>query len=310
MDKVISLDYNNPAFQVEVEWDITQRCNYSCSYCASYNNTQPFYFKSLTEYISSFNYLKSFFGNKKIRLTFLGGEPTLFKKWPELINWLNENEFVPHLTTNLSIPVENYIHRLKNIQPFVSASFHPEYADKTEFIRNIIALKRNNLLLGVNVLGLKEKWDYCVEVFNDLNKITNTGMTRIKNEFTGTLSIVDDFIIYSKEQEKYFQKKEQIDKYMKVKLSSGKVINPSINAIRSSNLKNFKGMLCAIGQNRITIKPNGDVYPSACMLNYPKAKMGNIYKKNIRSVTKSIICPFNICACGPDIKISKETLND
>ena len=46
------------------------------------------------------------------------------------------------------------------------------------------------------------------------------------------------------------------------------------------------------------------------MLNYPKAKMGNIYKKNIRSVTKSIICPFNICACGPDIKISKETLND
>ena len=56
---------------------------------------------------------------------------------------------------------------------------------------------------------------------------------------------------------------------------------------------------CGVGLNLIDI-----------IINYPKAKMGNIYKKNIRSVTKSIICPFNICACGPDIKISKETLND
>lgn len=306
MNKVVKLEYSNPEFQVEVEWDITQRCNYSCSYCASYNNTQPFYFKSLNEYISSFTYLKSFFGNKKIRLTFLGGEPTLFKDWPELINWLSENQFIPHLTTNLSIPVEKYIHRLKTTQPFVSASFHPEYADKVEFIRNIIALKNKNLLLDVNVLGLKEKWDYCVEVFNDLNKITNTGMTRIKNEFTGTLSIADEFLEYSEQQEKYFQTKDQFDKHLSIILESGKKINPSINAIRSSSMKNFKGMLCEIGQNRITIKPNGDVYPSACMLNYPKAVMGNIYKKNIRKANKSIICPFNICACGPDLRIPKE----
>ena len=305
MVKVKSLEYNNPAFQAEVEWDITQRCNYSCSYCASYSTTQPFYFKSLDQYISSFEYLRSYFGNKRIKLTFLGGEPTLYKLWPELINWLHENNFVPHLTTNLSVPVERYIHRLDSISPFISASFHPEYADKTEFIRNIIALKRNNLLLGVSVLGLRERWDYCVQVFNELNKITHTGMTRIKNEFTNTLSIANDFIEYTSDQEKYFSKKDQTDEFMTVTLDNEEIIHPSINAIRSSSMRNFKGMNCEIGQTRIHIKPNGDVYPSACMLNYPKAVMGNIYKKNIKKVTKEVICPYVMCACGPDIRIKK-----
>ena len=305
MVKVKSLEYNNPDFQVEVEWDITQRCNYSCSYCESYDNTQPFYFKSLDSYITVFSYIKEYFGNKRIKLSFLGGEPTLYKDWPELMNWLNDNGFKPHLTTNLAVPVEKYIHRLDNLPPFISASFHPEYADKIEFTRNIIALEKRNLLQNVNVLGLTNKWQYCVDVFNDLNKIRKTGMTRIKDEFTGTLSISNKYIEYTEEQEKYFKKRDQIDKFMTIELSNGDIIHPSISAIRSSNMRNFKGMKCEIGRERLHIKPNGDAYPSACMLNYPKAIMGNIYKKNLKKVSKEVICPFNLCSCAPDIRIKK-----
>ena len=64
-------------------------------------------------------------------------------------------------------------------------------------------------------------------------------------------------------------------------------------------------MQCAVGKYRLHINPNGDVYPSACLLNYRRAKMGNIYKKNIRKVNKAITCPFSSCLCGPDIRIEK-----
>ena len=46
-------------YQVEVEWMITQRCNYECTYCASYNNSGDFMFKSLEEYITAFRYLSN-----------------------------------------------------------------------------------------------------------------------------------------------------------------------------------------------------------------------------------------------------------
>ena len=51
-------------YQVEVEWMITQRCNYECSYCASYDNTSAFMFKTLEEYTTAFKYLSNYFGNK------------------------------------------------------------------------------------------------------------------------------------------------------------------------------------------------------------------------------------------------------
>ena len=46
-------------------------------------------------------------------------------------------------------------------------------------------------------------------------------------------------------------------------------------------LTNFKGMSCMIGSRNLFIKPNGDSYPSACLYNYPKAIVGNIYKENL-----------------------------
>jgi len=64
-------------------------------------------------------------------------------------------------------------------------------------------------------------------------------------------------------------------------------------------------MKCAVGRDRLHIKPSGDVFPSACLLNYEKANMGNIYKQNIVKAKNAITCPFNECLCGPDIRIEK-----
>ena len=64
-------------------------------------------------------------------------------------------------------------------------------------------------------------------------------------------------------------------------------------------------MNCAVGKDSIHITPNGDVYPSACLLNYRKARMGNIYRQDIIKPTSSIRCPFVACYCGPDQRIEK-----
>jgi len=79
----------------------------------------------------------------------------------------------------------------------------------------------------------------------------------------------------------------------------------NVDTLRTKHGLNFKGMMCAVGKERLHIKPNGDVYPSACFLNYPQTCMGNIYKENLRKVKKAVRCPFTHCYCGPDIRIEK-----
>lgn len=303
--KIQSLKYDNPSFQVEVEWDITQRCNYSCSYCASYNNTQPFNFKELDEYLDSFEYLSNFFGNKTIKINFLGGEPTLFKQWVKLVNWLSENNFVIKLTTNLSVPVIQYIKVLNvGLGNFISASYHTEFADLDKFYENANYLHHAGFLHSITLLPDPKNWDYSMKCYEKLSKITTVSLNKIKNEFTDSVGISGDFIEYSDEQLKMFnQVPRRVDENMSI-IVDGETKHPSLYEIREK-YSNFKGMKCAIGRDRIHIKPNGDIYPSACLLNYPRAKMGNIFKKNIIKPKNAVICPFNECLCGPDIRIEK-----
>jgi len=36
--------------------------------------------------------------------------------------------------------------------------------------------------------------------------------------------------------------------------------------------------------------------------------MGNVYNENLRQIKNPIICPFNFCGCGPDMRIEKRAL--
>ena len=301
-----SLKYSNPTFQVEVGWDITQRCNYSCSYCASYDNTQPFSFKTIDEYISALEYLSDYFGNMRIKVDILGGEPTLFKKWYELMNWMNTSNFLPKLTTNLSVPVNTYVDKLdNNLPPFIVASYHPEFADLEEFCYNAETLKDKGFLNGISLLGDPNYWDRTIKIYDRLKRILpDLLLTKIKNEHTSDYSITNDFVEYTQDQLPYFGKNPKTDSNYTITFTDGSSSNPSISEIRYK-YSNFKGMQCAVGKYRLHINPKGDVYPSACLANYRRAKMGNIYKKNIRKVNKAITCPFSSCLCGPDIRIEK-----
>lgn len=301
-----SLKYSDSTFQVEVGWDITQRCNYSCSYCASYNNTQPFLFKSLEEYIDALEYLKDYFGNMKVKVDILGGEPTLFKKWYEIMNWMNSSNFLPKLTTNLSVPVDTYIDKLdNNLPPFIVASYHPEFANLDNFCDNTQMLKERGFLKNISLLGDPQHWEKTLHIYNRLKEIVpSLLLTKIKNEHTSDYSISDDFVDYTEEQLKHFKKNPMTDDKYTMIFEDGSIHKPSLSQIRYK-YSNFKGMKCAVGLYRLHINPEGDVYPSACLANYPRAKMGNIYKKNIIKAKSAITCPFTSCLCGPDIRIEK-----
>ena len=305
------LYFEHPEYQVEIDWMITQRCNYSCSYCDSYDNSKPFLFRTVEEYKKAFEYLNSYFGgNMTIIVNLLGGEPTLFKEWYILMNYMWENNMVPKLTTNLSVPVDTYIDKLnKNLPPFMFGSYHPEFANLDKFCYNAEKLKERGFLKNFSLLADPNNWERTLRIYDRLKKIVpNMGLTKIKNEFTGTLSLSDDFVEYTDEQLKFLDQGNLVEnEYFTLEFKDGTIIHPSQYLLRTKYNK-FKGMKCYVGKYRLWIDPYGNTFPSACLGNNRRASMGNIYRGNIKRIERPIICPFNDCLCGPDIRIEKEAV--
>ena len=300
-------------YQAEVEWNLTMRCNYSCSYCESYDNTIPTNFKSLDDYTTAIKTLNQYLENKKARIEILGGEPMLYKHWNSLLNLIFEYGHLPKICTNLSINNKTLKKKLENLYPkqCIDVSWHTQFAEEDKIVENIKTIHESNHLRTISILADKRYWDKVKSAYNRVKHFDNVELSYIKDESAGKNNIASGLIEYSKEEINYIERVNNVNKFRfnfetKVLYNSGKVdILNNITDFFEKDVNNFKGMNCDVGKLRLHIKSNGDVYPSACLLNYPKAKMGNLYQGTIIKPKKAIKCPFSFCGCGPDLRINK-----
>lgn len=309
LEKVSDLKTNFKEWDIEAHWDLTMRCNYECSYCESYDNNIPANLKSLEEYQKALLYIKSFYGNKKIKISFLGGEPTLFKQWPELLSFCFDQGFVPQIMTNLSMSLKTLKNKINTIKgsDYISVSWHPSFVpDHDKMIEKIKYLYENKVLWSVAILGDTRYWDKVQKAVYDLEDMREViSISQIYDEAQGKIAITSEPWKMTKEQKEFMYKYKPIPRHPYTININGTDYKNAESLLEENNLLNFKGLYCAVGQKRISILPNGDCYPSVCLYNYPKAKIGNVFKEDLKKIQKPIICPFNICRCGPDIRIEK-----
>lgn len=308
--KIKSVETVFDGFDIEICWDITMNCNYSCSYCGSYDNSQPTYFKTMDEYKKAIDYITKHFDNKTMRVSLLGGEPIIYKHWVDLVNTIYDKGHIVKMYTNLSIKNTTLIKKIKNLKPkkCIFVSWHPQFVDVENIMKNIKTLAEEDLLDSVTILADRRYWSK-VEEAVELTKYFNGGLTHIKDVAEGKIAITSGLIDYTEDELKYIEENQPMQQYpfkTTLKFFNGdeKLIKNADDLIMKE-LTNFKGLNCMIGSKNLFIKPNGDAYPSACLFNHPKAVVGNIYKQNLMKPKRGIRCPFNICACGPDVRINK-----
>lgn len=113
----------------EIHMDIGKKCNFDCSYCPSgvHDNFSPF--MSLETINNGLNIIEKHSGiisNKTGVIT--GGEPTLFKELPELLQLLKEKNFNKiKINTNGTGSYQTYSNILQNKNISLELSFHYEF---------------------------------------------------------------------------------------------------------------------------------------------------------------------------------------
>lgn len=194
---------------LHIQWHLGNYCNYRCSYCNDglRDGSRPFidiepakrFVKSVTAQAKA--------RGQRVEFTLSGGEPTVYKDLPELLEYMHEHHAYAHIITNASRSVNYY----RRIVPLLShgalLTFHSDHAQLDKFLE--VCELFHPGLLQVYVPMNPAKWDLCVEAFH---AVMGRGYRAIaKTVFEGFgQGGTNKVVFYTPEQRRFLQAAQNI----------------------------------------------------------------------------------------------------
>jgi MoaA/NifB/PqqE/SkfB family radical SAM enzyme len=260
----------------EIVWQVTDSCNYNCSYCMVSKKDNH-----SDNYQETINKLKKLNGSWKITIS--GGEPFACKNFKSIITGIvNETNHNLVIITNFSYPVKEIteiIEFAKSRLKCLIISLHLEYVTPKEFLKKTLEIKeytdKYGIYLQVNCVGIKE----------DLEKRDQIGQSFWKQGIK--FNILPNKFSFNDEKNYSEKEKSMIKK------------NGETYGLSSTN---FQGKKCLAGKNYFVINEFGDAYrcfseESSC---YSSKSIGKGEDKEFKLYPKAKKCPYPSCNCeGP-----------
>lgn len=302
-----------------ITWQVSDVCNFSCSYCnpgnygAKHPNIQTEqYIKVLEKMITQFEkqdyqYFKFFFS---------GGEPTIWPPLLEICRYLRKR------LKNVTIAVNTNLSRSpdwwkKNYIYFddVVASFHIEGCNQEVYLKNIDFLQYRLNYLACRILMHDGRFQEVVDFSERLKAFIKNGVIEYAALFE-ELKPQAGMYEYQEEWKREFIKnntyfiKREIDfchlngsnkAYCDEIWSDGQRAPVNATRLISAQNNNFKNWKCWINDS-IFIGPAGDIKLASCQMSQI---VGHIHSDELNLLNEPVTCKVSSCGCGTDINIPK-----
>lgn len=156
-----------------VLWEITNTCNYHCSYCIFSSESKKYQDELTTEEVKQS--IKDLKENNFTYIKFTGGEPFARKDMTEILEYASELGFDMDISTNASLITDEIAKKLKSIEfPMVHVSLDGNTKDSHEYVRGentfartlrgIRYLTNNNIYTRIGTVIYKQNEDKLEEI--------------------------------------------------------------------------------------------------------------------------------------------------
>lgn len=153
-----------------ISWILGRFCNYNCSYCWPYARSDKIDYQDFEVYVRIVDEIKRQArqnGFTEFHWSFSGGEPTAYKRLPDLLAHLDDGIETPyqsiHMTTNLSPGRKWWKTWCANTEMLqrrsITASFHSEFAKEHEFGDKCLQLMNEGVFVTINQVMVPERFD-------------------------------------------------------------------------------------------------------------------------------------------------------
>ena len=188
---------DKPLFNVS--WILGRFCNYSCSYCWPYaNSNKPDHqaFELYTNTIDEIKRQARANGFTEFHFSFSGGEPTAYKLFSELVAYYADDADAKyqsvHMTTNLSPGSKwwnKWLETTSSLQRrSITASYHAEFAKEQEFGDKCLQLMKGGVYVTINQVMVPEMFE---ELYERLQRFAARGINvTLKPQSDPTASFV------------------------------------------------------------------------------------------------------------------------
>lgn len=290
--------FNRP--KTHVQWMLSNRCNYNCSYCHEMfrmGDKSKIDNETLLEICKEITYHYDDLG-RDVVFEFLGGEPTLQDRIPEIGRRLSNFPTNIVLKTNGSADLD-WWRKAKSVIGGVVISVHREFAD-INHIENVIELLRDpeygypmdNIKILFPVTHRSESFNWGVAQVKRFQKNYGLGELQLLYSDFGRGSSM--YMPYRADQWEQFN---EINNYTPTPEDGRRGLK--------RDLPVFTGQKCYAGVDTLTIDTDGNVWRGWCQQGN---KLGNIYELPVEWPREPIVCQKEFCHNGFDRTARKEEI--
>ena len=307
-----------------IDWQLGDVCNFKCAYCNDDSMGGKVGWPELDAAKYLVDQVVQHSDHEYRTYNLLGGEPTLWKHFGELVEYINQEDSdnLIQILTNGSRTLrwwESYAKYLDKV--VISVHIKTSTVDN-DHIRQVVEICQKYNSVSIQLLMDITCFDQCVEAFDYfVQHLPGVKVSAKKGEtFLGSREWMPytqeqlDWMEQSLERSKYNEsrptvvdrekKKKKRNRVFKARDNNNQIKVTSNKDLILTDQNHFKGWECNIGIDMISIKPHGDIYPSsACFKEVP---MGNY--KNYQAIQwpqTPFVCKYDGCFCGADIEIEK-----
>lgn len=334
--KTVAIEHNN--FQndnrIRIEWFLSKRCNFNCSYCDEFTHDSVSSFPSLEEMKNTVDTVMSQ-TDKSVRISFTGGEPTICKHLIDFCKYAKQKYgsriHQLSLTTNGSRTTKYYTELCKWVDNIIF-SYHMEYHDREKVPDSIRAVHKTKCDMHVHLMMLPSMFSEAKLLIDDLRsegikvsvrrirpafnkeklkqgvvqwmKPYESGTSTLLFDSNGKADYSQDEGYYSEDEINYLNTVDISDfpnviTYNQTGTEIEKVVE-NVNSILLRKENNYKDWFCWAGVTSLRINANGDVYNATCRTE----KLGTIKDGFVLNKTPKQ-CKSNWCACAADLNTTK-----
>ena len=313
MNQLLSIDPVKPPTEPQnelfIQWSFGNFCNWNCEYCPPdlHNNSVnwPSYESATHFLINLFNHIKN--TNNTVRLDFLGGEVTLCKYFPEILQLCWANNARTSIITNGSQAIKYWI----KILPFLSIvnfTYHPQFSNFTHYKEIVKLAIKENCKVFCQFAAMPKYMNDIKLYANELSSLYNHDVVIIiKPLFDKIGRTGKHFYNYSAEDLNlmFDDGPATVIKDQVLTYEDGAIKYYGSNEVLSNKLNNFKGMHCEIGTNLIVIDMHGNIKTGVC----PQSQIiGKVSDTVFTFPATPVQCTQNLCLNPLNLFVKKEAI--